>query len=337
MTDLFALPAVRLAVVGLGLMGERHCHVIRALPEAELVGVYDIHADRAARVSIHFGVDVFTTYEALLDSEDVDGVVICLPSSLHADFGIRAARAGKHVITEKPIDSSLEKARRLQSLCQQAGVCCAVINQNRYSAGLAALHKAVTIGLMGTPVLARATVKWFRHDEYYTESSWRGRRDGENGGVLINQAVHSIDTLQWLFGVPDQVVGFTHCSRPGVVEMEDTAVAILKWNSGLVATLEACTCAAPGFDEGYEVHSPVATMKVEKGRVDYWYHRDGLPLPQIHFDEAPDLPDPRLLLFYRQYDEIIRAIQQDDPAPDANCQQAVAVVETIEKIYNSAR
>lgn len=335
MTDLFASPLVRFAVVGLGLMGQRHCEVIAALPEAELVAVCDHDGARASQISVVHGVDATTAYDELIEREDIEAVVICLPSAMHAEFGIRAARQGKHVIVEKPIDSRSASAKKLAATCHQAGVRCIVINQNRYSRGLAALKFAVHSGIMGKPVLARATVKWFRHDDYYVKSTWRGRKEGEFGGVLINQAVHSIDTLQWLFGKPDQVSGFVSRSRPDIVEMEDNAVAILKWGCGLLATLEASTSSAPGFDEAYEVQSSIASIVVEKGRVVYWYHKDGLTLPEPFLEEYPDRLDAKLGLFYRQYLEILSSIWEM-PNDLSTPAEAISVVETIEGIYEAA-
>ncbi len=325
---------VRFGIIGLGLMGERHCRVIASVPGAVLAGVCDQSADISSRISEKHKCLMFADFESMLKSENVDAVVICLPSGMHGEFGVKAARAGKHVVVEKPIDSQSVEALRLTRACQNAGVQCAVISQNRYSAGVASLKAAVSSGLMGRPVLARATVKWFRHDEYYLESQWRGRRAGEHGGVLMNQAVHSIDTLQWIFGVPNEVSGFSHCSRSQVLETEDTAVAIFRWQCGLLATLEASTSAAPGFDEAYEVHSSTASIKVEKGRVVYWFHADGLALPEPQSDIAPIDLDIKLELFFRQYINVVAAIKSRAEL-DVNPLEAVAVVQTIEKIYGS--
>lgn len=324
-------------VVGLGLMGERHCRIIRAVDGARLVGVCDASAEVAERLSAEFDATAFSDYEAMLDCADVDAVVICLPSALHGGFGIRAAQAGKHVVTEKPIDSDFAMAERLVRECDAREVLCAVVSQNRYSPGLRAMKWAVESGAIGQPVLARATVKWFRHDEYYTGSHWRGRREGENGGVLINQAVHSIDTLQWLFGEPERVAGFSHGSRPGVMETEDSAVAVMQWGSGLVASLEASTSAAPGFDEAYELHSPMGSIRVVKGRVDYWWQRDGLALPEFCVEKtgggAAGL-EGKLALFARQYENVIGAVRGDVEL-GVRAEEAVGVVRTIQRIYEA--
>lgn len=325
---------VRFGVVGLGNMGRRHCQIINATPGASLAGVCDHDIKTAEAVAAELAVPNFAEYDSLLASDDIDAIVICLPSSMHGDFGIRAAHSGKHVVVEKPIDSQSIEGIKLVDACAAAGVKCAVISQNRYSPGLASLKRAIESGVMGQPVLARATVKWFRHDAYYTKSHWRGRKTGEHGGVLMNQAVHSIDTLQWLFGIPTEVTGYSNCSRPDVLETEDTAVAIFRWSCGLLATLEASTSAAPGFEEAYEVHSPIASMKVTKGEITYWHHVDGVPPPEPSLTPAGEGLDPKLQLFARQYMNIIQAISGDADL-EVKPREAIAVVQTIEKIYCS--
>lgn len=336
--------AVRMAVVGLGLMGQRHCRVLAATPGARLVGVLDSSTELAREVATPYGAVALESFEQVLGAEDVDAVVLCLPSGLHAEFGLRAARARKHVIVEKPLDSRVDRAEELVRECMQRGVLCAVISQYRYGPGLQALKWAVDSGALGQLVLVRAAVKWFRHDAYYTESQWRGRIAGENGGVLINQAVHAIDALQWLFGEPDRVACMTARSRPQVMETEDTAGALLQWESGLVGVLEATTSAAPGHGEIYEINSPQGVLRVNHSRVLEWWHRDGMELPAHLTAEAQadsgGIPpadgaalDPKLQLFARQYQNIVAAVRGEAPL-DVTATQALAVVRTIQRLYN---
>lgn len=326
---------VRLAVVGLGLMGRRHCEVIASMAGAELTVVNDTSPELAGEIAACYGAIALETFEQVLARDTVDAVVLCLPSGLHGAYGIQAARAGKHVVVEKPLDSSLEQAEDLVRECERQGVLCAVISQYRYGPGLQALKWVVDSGALGQPVLARAAVKWFRHDDYYTGSQWRGRIAGENGGVLINQAVHAIDALQWLFGEPSRVACLAACSRPQVMETEDTAGALFQWESGLVGILEATTSAAPGHGEIYEVSSPVGALRVSHSEVLEWWHRDGIELPAGPSAEASNL-NAKLQLFARQYANIVSAIRGEaelDVAPE----QALAVVRTIRRLYDCVR
>lgn len=326
-------------VVGLGLMGERHCRVISGLEGGRLAGVCDSSRALSEAVAARHETRAFLDFEELLASPEVDAVVICLPSSLHGEFGIRGALAFKHVVVEKPIDSDVELAERLVRECESRDLICAPISQYRYGGALGVLKGLVDSGVFGGAVLARASVRWFRDDEYYLGSHWRGRRAGENGGVLINQAVHAIDVLQWLFGVPAEVRGFVYGSRPDVMETEDSAVVMFRWEGGLLGTLEASTSAAPGFDEVYEVSSPVASIRIEKDRVVHWWHRDGVVLPEAGGVLADGGGvgglEGKLRLFARQYENIIGAIRGEAEL-DVTPEQAVSVVRTIREIYRSA-
>lgn len=315
---------VRFAVVGCGNMGRRHCEFIRTLPQAELFAVYDRVPETAAAAAPK--AKVFSSYEEMLSSPDVDSVVICLPSAMHAHFGIAAANAGKHLVVEKPIDASLQSARELVASSEAAGVLCAVISQNRFAPGIRFLKEAVTDAKLGKIIGARASVRWHREDKYYAESEWRGRVSGERGGVLMNQAIHSTDILLWLLGEPAELYAMTAHNRPGIMETEDTAVVCLRFTSGTLATLEASTSAAPGFDERYEIYGTKGAAFVEKGRIVYWSGEGDIP---------SDSGVTRMDLFGAQYQDIISAFRGTKPLL-VRPEEALRVVEVTEACYRSA-
>lgn len=322
------------AVIGCGLMGSRHVEILRATPGARVVCVQD--RDRAAAEKAAGGADVADLYQEVLTRDDVDAVVICLPSAQHAGAGLMAARAGKHVVMEKPIAITTVDAHRVAVECERNGVLCAVICQNRFSDAMQSLKLALDRGDLGTPILARASVKWFRHDPYYTSSDWRGRMEGEGGGVLMNQAVHSLDQLLWFFGTPTEVKGMTHRSR-GVLETEDIGLALLRFEGGMVATLEASTSTFPGFEERVEVHGTAGSAIVERGRMVHWSHQADRPQPAPPpFPPAtPGLSD-KYQLFQRQYLNILDAIHGRAELVVTPA-EAVAVVETTLAIYDEER
>ncbi|MCX7018030.1 MAG: Gfo/Idh/MocA family oxidoreductase [bacterium] len=321
---------IRFAVVGCGMMGQRHAEILRATPGASVTCVQDqvrANAEKAAA-----GAHICESYEKVVARNDVDAVVLALPSSLHAEYGIKAARAGKHVVTEKPIDIDVEAGRRLAMECEKAGVVCAVISQNRFADGNAALKQALDNGDLGKPVLVRASVKWFRHDEYYTKSDWRGTFKGEGGGVLMNQAIHTMDLLVWMFGEPEEVIGRVNTTRK-VLETEDVGAAIMRFKNGLLATLEASTSTFPGFDERIEVHSPSGSGIVEKGSLIYWKTDDDKPMPQPPACEPPTPGlSPKFELFQRQYRNILSAIRGGGSLI-VTPQEAIAVVAVTRAIY----
>ena len=322
------------AVIGCGLMGARHVEILHATPGAKVVCVVDNNPETASRAaSLCAGsAEVAQTYEAALARPDVDAVVICLPSGQHAAGGMQAARAGKHVIMEKPIAVKSGEGQRLVDECERCGVLCAVICQNRFSDAMQAVKAAFDRGDMGTPLLARASVKWYRHDPYYAQSDWRGRIEGEGGGVLMNQAVHSLDQLIWFFGEPTEVKGMTHHSR-AVLETEDVGLALLRFPGGAIATLEASTSTFPGFEERLEIHTSLATAIVERGKLIFWSHQNDLPQPEPpSFPPATPELSPKFALFQRQYFNILDAIHGRAPLV-VTPQQAVSVVENTLAIY----
>jgi UDP-N-acetyl-2-amino-2-deoxyglucuronate dehydrogenase len=321
---------VGFAIVGCGMMGERHAEILRATPGAAVVCVQDVVREKAEKIARD--ASVCDLYHEVVSRDDVDAVVLCLPSGMHASFGVQAAHAGKHVVTEKPIAIEVDAGRHLAEECRKAGVLCAVISQNRYADGNAALKLALDRGDLGRPVLARASVKWFRHDEYYTKSDWRGRINGEGGGVLMNQAVHSMDLLLWMFGTPLNVIGFTHSHRE-VMETEDVGVAAFRFKDGLLATLEASTSAFPGFEERIEVHGPVASCIVEKGNITYWKHASDKPAPEPpQFEPATAGLNSKYTLFQRQYRNIMAAIAGTESLL-VTPEQAIDVVKATRAIY----
>lgn len=320
------------AVVGCGMMGLRHAEILRAVPGAKVVCVQDsvrANAEKAAQDAAVCG-----TYQEVLERPDVDAVVLALPSFLHAEYGISAARAGKHVVTEKPIDIDPESGRKLAEECARAKVLCAVISQNRFADGMAAVKAALDRGDLGRPVLVSASVKWFRHDEYYAKSDWRGRVKGEGGGVLMNQAVHTTDLLIWMFGEPEGICGMVNSTRE-VLETEDVGAALFRFPGGVIATLEASTSTFPGFDEKIEIHSATASCILEKGNIAFWKQADGKPAPEPPaFAPPSEGLNPRYVLFDRQYRNIIAAMRGQEELVVTPA-QAISVVTATRAIYQA--
>ncbi len=326
------MKTIPFAVVGCGMMGQRHADIIKATEGAELVCVMDTRPENAKKIAEKYDVEAVSDYDSLLKRNDIEAVVLCLPSGLHAEFGIKAAKAGKHVITEKPIDIIPDKARELIAACKASNVVCAIISQNRFSDDFMAVKAALQDGRMGRPLLARASVKWFRHDQYYTGSDWRGRVKGEGGGVLMNQAIHNMDLLIWLFGKPEYIKGMTEHNRE-VMETEDVGTAIIRFPNKLLCTFEASTSTYPGFEETIEIHSQVASAILKKGKLVFWQHAEELPAPTAPTVLPPtEGLEPRYVLFQRQYRNILAAMRGEGQLvvqPD----EALSVVESILEMY----
>jgi UDP-N-acetyl-2-amino-2-deoxyglucuronate dehydrogenase len=204
-------PPLRLALIGCGRISRTHLDALARIPEIALVAVCDADRSRAEEVAAPRGIPAYDSIDAMLSGTAgaaVDVVSICTPSGLHAEHGIAAARAGKHVITEKPMALTLEQADALVSACDSAGVQLFVVKQNRLNPPIRLLRRAVDRGRFGRLYMANVTVRWQRPQEYYDAEQWRGTW-ALDGGAIMNQASHYVDLLQWLMGEPRRVMAIT--------------------------------------------------------------------------------------------------------------------------------
>ncbi|MDA8303000.1 MAG: Gfo/Idh/MocA family oxidoreductase [Actinomycetota bacterium] len=253
-------------VVGCGVIGPRHAEVADALPNARFVACTDVVPDRAKALAEAHGGDFEPDLEALLSRDDVDVVSVCVPSGLHAEVGVQVAEAGKHLVVEKPIDISLAAADRLVGAVKKAGVKMTVISQHRFDPGLVELRQMLDAGRLGRLVLGDARVKWYRTQAYYDSGDWRGTWALDGGGALMNQGVHYTDLLRWCMGPVDEVMALT-ATEAHKMETEDLALAVMRFSSGALGTLEASTAVFPGFRERLEISGTEGTVVVEDGRI----------------------------------------------------------------------
>jgi UDP-N-acetyl-2-amino-2-deoxyglucuronate dehydrogenase len=193
-------------------------------------------------------VKAFTNYGDMLKSAEADMITICTPSGLHAAQGIAAAKAGKHVITEKPMAITLEQADDLVQACDSADVRLFVVKQNRLNPSIQLLKRAVDKGRFGRIYLANTTVRWNRPQEYYDSASWRGTWEFD-GGAFMNQASHYVDLIQWLVGPVESVVAKT-ATQARRIEAEDSGVAVLKFRNGALGVIEVNVLTYPRNWEG---------------------------------------------------------------------------------------
>ncbi len=260
---------VGVAVAGGGMIAGVHVAALREVADARVVGAWSRSAERARRFAEQHGVHAYGSFEELLADPAVEAVSICLPASWHAEYGIRAAAAGKHVIVEKPIDITEEKAERLIEACRQHRRTLAVIFQNRYTPAARRLRQALDQGLLGRPILGDAYIKWFRSTEYYRSSPWRGTKAGDGGGALITQAIHTIDLLQWFMGGARRVCGMVRTSTHAI-ESEDLGVAVVEFAEGAMGVIEGATAVQPGFKERIEIHGQRGSVILEGGNIREW-------------------------------------------------------------------
>jgi predicted dehydrogenase len=259
---------VRTALVGCGKVGQIHARALGSLAESEFVAACDVDRQRAAQVGATFGVSPYVDFEAMLRSKGVEAVCIATPHPLHAEPAVRAAQAGVHALVEKPLAATVEDCDRMLEASQKAGTTLGVISQRRWYEPVLRMRAAIDAGKIGRPVLGTFVMYSWRDPSYYQSDPWRGRWDTEGGGVLINQSPHMIDLLEWL--MDDQVAEvsgyWANLNHPSV-EVEDTAVAVLRFARGGLGSIVSSLAQKPGIYTKVHIHgSKGASVGVETDR-----------------------------------------------------------------------
>ena len=245
---------VRFALVGPGKVAALHAAALGRIPGARLVAVAGRDHDRTAAFAQRFGARADAGLTETIARGGVDAVVLCTPHPRHAEQAIEGAEAGLAVIVEKPLALDPAHADRVIATCRGNDVLLSVISQRRWYPAVRRVKAAINEGRIGTPVLATLEVLGWRGPEYYAMDAWRGTQAGEGGGVLVNQAVHQLDLLCWFMGEPLDVDGFTANVNHPEIEVEDTAVAVVRFASGALATLTASNAQRPGLWGRVHVH-----------------------------------------------------------------------------------
>lgn len=243
--EVIRLEKIGVGVVGCGAIGPTHAKAVTEIEEAKLAAVCDKKEERARKLAEQLGADYYTDYEKMLEREDIQVICICTPSGMHAEMGILAAKAGKHIICEKPLDVTLEKCDALIKAAKENKVKLGGIFQHRFAEESRLVKKLVEEGKLEKIVLADIDMKWYRNQAYYDSDAWRGTWALDGGGCLMNQGVHFVDLLLWVMGPVEWVKAET-ATLTHNIEVEDTAVAILKFKNGALGAIEGTTSAYPG-------------------------------------------------------------------------------------------
>ena len=288
---------LRVAVIGCGRIAVMHLVPASVLEESELVAVCDIKEDRAKAAAEEYGVKAYTDYKEMIAKEELDAVHICLPHYLHTKVACYAFEHGVNVISEKPMDVDYASAENAVKLAKEKGVLYGVIFQCRYNNSAQLVKRAVTSGKLGRIISARSTLTWTRSDDYYSHSDWKGTWDKEGGGVIIDQAIHSMDLVNWIIDsdVESISVGMENRGHKKVF-VEDSAEGLVKYKNGTSYgfwCMNNYGCDEPieirlycengkvvfNYDDAYidykdgtheEAHNDLELKKYGEGHKDYW-------------------------------------------------------------------
>lgn len=256
-------------IIGCGMIAGFHAKAIEDCG-GKVLACFDEVPQAADRLARSTGAKAYYDLKPFLADERIEIVTIGTPSGAHRDPAVSAAKAGKHVIVEKPLEITLERCDRIIEACEKSGVVLATIFPSRFHQSSRRLKYAIDSGRFGRLTLADAIVKWYRTQEYYDSGVWRGTWELDGGGALMNQAIHSVDLLCWLMGPVREITAQTALLAHERIEVEDTAVATVKFENGALGIIEASTAAYPGYLKRIEVHGSTGSAVIEEEDIIKW-------------------------------------------------------------------
>jgi UDP-N-acetyl-2-amino-2-deoxyglucuronate dehydrogenase len=265
------MSAVRsVALVGAGVIGTHHGLVVDQLADRlRLVAVADVHIERAKRLAADRGGTPFASLTEALAAVDVDIVVVCTPTGRHGEVAIEALAAGKHVIVEKPAETTVARTDEIIEAQRKAGTLVTVISQHRFDPATEVTLAAIARGELGRLTSGIASIDWWRGQSYYDSGDWRGTWELDGGGALMNQGVHTVDLLVAAMGRPIEVFAYTGTLAHERIEVEDVAVGVVRFDSGALGVLHATTAAYPGLSARLQVHGDKGSAVIDNDQLAY--------------------------------------------------------------------
>lgn len=333
------MKTVRFAIAGCGVISKTHADCIARLPGAVLAACCDSNAQKLRSFCNAYGCRGYVNLDDLMDQEDVDVVAVLTPSGLHAQIGLSALSRGKHILMEKPLEITMEKAQMLVQSARKAGriLCC--ISQHRFDHGIAALKSAIQAGELGRLSFGACHTKWFRSQEYYDSADWRGTWQWDGGGALMNQSIHYVDLLRYLMGEAEEV--FAYCAtRAHDIEVEDVAAAVVRFRSGAVGMIEGNTAAWPGYYTRLDIYGNDGSVVIQDDKVISWHMKSQKAYVPPQGGGGPITASSSAALsldaHYRQYEDLIGAVREERE-PLVNGEDALASLALVLAVYESAR
>ena len=345
-----------IAILGCGKVAHLHAKAIQNLHNARLAGVWSRSTSTAKTFAEQYQVPFYAEIDNLVINEKVDLVIICTPHPFHLEPVLEAASAGANILVEKPLASTLEDADKIIEACKNAGVKLGVISQRRWYEPVVRVKEAIEVGKIGKPVFGTINMLGWRDKKYYDSDEWRGTWEMEGGGVLVNQAPHQLDLFLWFMGEIDEVYGLWRNLNHPYIEVEDTAVAIVKFKSGAIGNIIVSNSQKPGIYGKVHVHgengasvgvqtdggamfiagmqgileppiNDLWTVPGEENRLEKWNTED-----TTHFNNI----DPMVYYMERQIEDFLNAIQTNTQ-PLVRGEDGRKTVELFTAIYRSTR
>lgn len=333
------------AIVGTGMIAGYHARAIQQTPGARLVGVVSRSPDRGRAFAAEHDISVLaSTVDEMVARSDIHVVNVTTPSGAHLEPALCSIRAGKHVIVEKPLEITPARADQILAAAVERGVKVGAIFQARFGAGAQRVKSALDAGRFGRLVLASAYVKWHRSPDYYG-TSWKGTWGLDGGGALMNQAIHGVDLLQWLAGLPTEVTARLARRVHLGIEADDTTVATLSFPCGALGTVEATTAAWPGWSRRLEICGERGSVVLEDDHLARWDFAQAeagdealraAPRDSALGSGAAGAGGISISGHLRQIQDFVEAVRDDRP-PAIDGREGRKAVALVHAIYESAR
>lgn len=340
---------MKFGIIGSGMIAQFHAKAIEAMDGSRLHSVYSRNPNSSKSIADEYGCAAYTDLDAFLADPELEIVTIATPSGAHLDPAIASVRAGKHVICEKPLEITTERVDQMIAEGEKSGVTISGIFNRRFNPGLAALKKAIDAGRFGKVAMADAYIKWYRDQAYYGSGQWRGTWELDGGGALMNQSIHAIDQLLYVAGPVKSVCASVATVAHKRIEVEDTAVAILEFESGARGVIQGSTAcwSKDGHSAEVQICGDKGSAFLADDKFRIWEFQDETEEDERIRAELMigsgvkglGANDPSAIDFgghQRNFQNVVDAIQQGS-APLVDGAEARKAVALINAIYQSAQ
>jgi predicted dehydrogenase len=332
---------VGVGVVGTGLSATQHLTALQDVPNGRVVAVAGTSLAKARAFADKWRIPrACASAEELIGLDEVEVVHTCVPPDQRWPIARLCAARGKHLLLEKPMARNVAEADEILALCDRAGITVGAMFQNRFTPLAQKLKAAVEQSKLGQLLLVNVSAKWYRHAEYYQNSSWRGTAEREGGAVLINQAIHSIDMMRWICGPVAEVEGLT-ATQLHPIEMEDVGIALLRFVDGAVGSIVATTVAWPGFSDRLDLHGTrgSATLIQNEGRLEWFLQGEEPRVETANSQVSGGSRDPAATPSHGHAAEFtdLYAALRERRQPTIDGREGRHALEIVEAIYRSGR
>lgn len=332
-------------IIGCGMISRFHARAIQDVKGGKLVACFDSFPAAAEKLAAETGCKAYTKLDEMLADPKVQIVTIGTPSGAHLEPAVAAAKAGKHVIVEKPLEITLKRCDAIIQACEKNNVKLSTVFPSRFHTSSVEMKRAIDGKRFGRLTLGDAYVKWYRTQQYYDSGKWRGTWELDGGGALMNQAVHSVDLLTWLMGPVEEVTAHAATIAHERIAVEDNVVATLRFANGALGVIEASTAVYPGYLKRIEIHGSEGTAVMEEEDIKTWdfakkQKRDEAILRSMaeHRSTGGGASDPSAIGHHghaRQFQDVVDAIRKNR-APAIDGHEGRRSIEIILAIYKAA-